>query len=168
MKKVYMIALILLVAILTGCTSSKATPENVAMPDNFGFILKYGYGPKKNELNTMEGTFTKDLVIIDPVTTDLRLTTDEMKNIYEEMVKLDILSYPDEFFPESNMKVTPYRTYEFDVRFGNSTKKILWKDESLSESRKAVQLRSLFKKIINTIENKEEFKRLPEAQGGYA
>ncbi|MBC9785542.1 hypothetical protein H1S01_13625 [Heliobacterium chlorum] len=166
MKKVYMIALILLVAILTGCTSPKATPENVAMPDNFGFILKYGYGPKKNELNTMEGTFTKDLVMIDPVSTELRLTTDEMKSIYEEMVKIDILSYPDEFSPDS-VGPRPAQSYEFTVRFGNTTKRILWKEVSYSDSKQAVQLKNFIRKIIDIIESKEEFKRLPQAQGGY-
>jgi predicted RNA-binding protein with EMAP domain len=39
--------------------------------------------------------------------------------------------------------------------------------DNVSESKEAIQLRGLFKKIQEIIESKEEYKKLPEAKGGY-
>ena len=62
---------------------------------------------------------------------------------------------------------TPYPTYYFRVEYNSDTKELLWHDNMLTEDEKAMKLRELINFIRNIIESKEEYKKLPPAQGGY-
>ncbi|WHT48562.1 hypothetical protein QNH10_01620 [Sporosarcina thermotolerans] len=65
-------------------TETNFEPMPNSIPDDFGFSLQFGI-TKKNEINTFNGTFTKDLITAGTVTTDLTLTEEEMVSIYEMM-----------------------------------------------------------------------------------
>lgn len=140
--------------------------DNNEIPDDFDFIIKYGI-EAKNQLNTFEGTFTKDLIAAGTITTKLKLTDMDMQTVYQEMQKIDIFSYPENFAPSSNMFVTPHETYYIKVKSNGRVKEILWKDENLSEDSRAVQLRDTINIIKELIENKPEYRKLPEPEGGY-
>ncbi|WP_391204428.1 hypothetical protein [Psychrobacillus sp. L4] len=68
------------------------------MPSDFDFSIHFGV-QKKNEINTFEGTGTKDLIADGTATTELILREEEMKDIYEEMQEINIVE-PKEFRPE--------------------------------------------------------------------
>lgn len=53
------------------------------MPDDFNFSIHFGV-QKRNEINTFDGTVTKDLIADGTATTELTLTKDEMKDIYKK------------------------------------------------------------------------------------
>jgi len=144
-------------------------PQYKANPptQDFGFILRYGVGAR-NELNTLEGTFTKDLVTAGNSTTRLKLSESELQEIYAEMFSMNIVDYPDFLREESQQAVTPYLTYDLTIHYKGTIKKIHWDDRSLSQSPSAVQLRALINNIISMVESKPEYNKMPAAEGGYS
>ena len=143
-------------------------------PKDFNFILKYGHSAK-NIINTFRNEFTKDLIIDGDTTSSLKLTSEEMDTIYQVMRKINILEYPDEFSPpdcdksDPNLvhRVTPYSTYYFKIQINKKMKEIKWEDSNFSKAEKAVKLREIIDMIDKIIENKEEYKNLPKANGMY-
>lgn len=166
-KKTIPIYLLIIIFLLVGCNSSNSKSQ---MPDakskDFNFVFNYGVNAK-NQLDTIKGQYTKDMVIEPSVTTNLILSHEEMNSIYLEMKKINILNYPDKFTPKRNMSSTPFETYSMKIIINGKEKNIYWEDENVSETKEAIQLRELFKKIQKIIISKEEYKKLPPAKGGY-
>ncbi len=166
-KYVKLILSVIITILISGCSSGQMPDEK---PQDFAFILKYGIGAH-NELNTIEGTFTKDLILSGTTTIPLELSNDELNMIYNEMCKINIKSYPEEFRPDYDSAVkrwvTPCETYELLITYNGKEHQIVWVDSSLSEKTEAKNLRDLISLIISIIENKEEVKKLPEPKGGY-
>jgi hypothetical protein len=166
-SKVICLCILLIATLLAGCnltgTKNKLPPTK---PKDFNFIFSYGVD-SKNQLDTIKGQYTKDMVTEPSVSTNLKLSDEDMATIYSEIRKINILDYPDSFKPKNNLFQSPYYTYNFKVIADGIEKNISWADENASESREAIQLRELFKKIQEIIESKEEYKKLPEAKGGY-
>jgi len=121
------------------------------MPADFNFVLKYGVDAK-NILDTKIFKFTKDMIAETPITTDLVLSDNEMKEIYDKMKTMDILDYEDAFMSFSMANQTLYNTYIFQFTYDGKDKTIYWHDKSSSTSEKAVRLRELFTTIISDIE----------------
>lgn len=148
--------------------------DNSKLPKDFNFILKYGVGAK-NIADTYKGSFEKDLISAGTAKARLNFTPDEMKQIYERMQTIDILSYPSIYSPpyEDNPKpgliriVEPHMTYDLRLNINGNIKEISWVDKNGSETANAKELRKLYNYIIELIESKEEYKRMPEAVGGY-
>ncbi len=161
----YLIAIACIILFISGCSSSQTT-----VPNDFNFSLRFGV-QGKNKLSTFDDTFTKDMVIEEPITIELKLTEKEMTSIYDEMKNIDIVSYPEVYKPETlspnKTFVTPYQTYELVIVYDGKTKKILWEDENLNNSSKAKKLRALINSIVETVQNKEEYEELPQPKGGY-
>jgi len=153
-------------ALLGGCGSNQMPIEK---PKDFAFVLKYGIGAK-NVLDTKDGTFTKDLIIAGAKNAPLKLSDEELTTIYNEMQKIKIMNYPEYFKPDRlpiQRWVTPHPTYELTIEYNGKEKRIFWDDESLSEESESNKLRNVINLVKTIIENKEEYKKFPEPQGGY-
>jgi len=137
-----------------------------AKPKDFNFVFNYGIGAK-NQINTIKGQYTRDMITEPSVNTSLALTEEEMNTIYMEMRKINIWNYPDKFKPFRLCKQTPFETYYIKIFINGKEKGIYWSDENDSQSKKAIQLRKLFYKMHTIISNKEEYKKLPKPKGGY-
>lgn len=89
MKKLF--SVVALMFILSACHvfnfSSASMPEN--MPDDFDFSITFGYD-KKNEINTYDGTVTKDLIMDGTATADITFTIEEKQKIYNMMREINI------------------------------------------------------------------------------
>lgn len=83
------------------------------------------------------------------------------------MMKINILNYSEDFKPKSDILQTPFETYSIKIIFNGKEKSIYWEDENVSETKEAILLRELFRKIKEIVINKDEYKKLPEAKGGY-
>lgn len=173
MKKLtlYFLLLCIIVISVSGCNSNNIISKK---PKNFNFTLNYGINGK-NQINTFKGEYTKDMISLPSIVTTLKLSDEEMNEIYMEMKNIDIFSYsynpfPDDFYKNSNesiVSVTPYRTYIFKINYDGKTKELLWEDEHQSQGIKATKLRSLIIRIQSMVEQKEEYKKLPPAKGAY-
>ena len=166
-RKAMCLCLFLIAFSFVGCNSTNTKnqlPES--KPKDFNFVFNYAVNAK-NQLDTAKEQFTKDMVLEPSITTNLKLTDDEMNTIYSEMKKANILYYPDNFNPKSNTIQTPSSTYSIKIIVDGKEKSIFWKDENISQSKEATQLRNLFKKIQEIIVDKEEFKKLPDSKSHY-
>ena len=150
----------------TGLTTTPAHET----PGDFGFVLRYGYGGfgRKNVLDTFAGTFTKDMIVDPPVTTELRLAPEDLADIYRRMVEIDIWDYPAVFRPPGNGGVEPYPSYYLKLKAGGRELTIDWEDRQLSPAAEATALRSLLGYIQRLVESREEYKKLPQPRGAYA
>ncbi len=160
------IALILVVGLIlpASCNSPDART-----PPYFNFVFKYGV-TLRNELDTFNGTYTKDMILAPSITTNLSLTSEELSQILAKMEEIDFFNYPDVFeVPQGELTqvVTPYSKYYFKVRYGSDTKELRWDDEILNPKEQADRLRELISLIRGIIESKDEYKKLPEPKGGY-
>lgn len=167
LKKAMFLCLLLIAFSLIGCKSTITENQlpNVK-PKDFNFVFNYGVNAK-NQIDTIKGQYTKDMVVDPPATTALILSDKEMDAIYLSMKSIEILNYPESFNPKSNVIRTPFQTYSIKIVIDGKEKNIYWKDENISKTKEATQLRDLFKKIEEIIINKEEYKSLPAANGGY-
>jgi hypothetical protein len=115
------------------------------------------------------------MITLPSVKTILKLSDEEMNEIYKEMKDIDIFNYPDNLSPNDYyiklkkpmVLVTPYCSYKFEIYYNGKTKKLLWDDEHQSQDIKATKLRSLINNIQSIIERKSQYKRLPQAEGAY-
>jgi len=168
MRKRQSIIVLVLVAALSGTVGCSAPPPH---PSNFNMIFKYGVGAG-NELNTFEGTYTKDMIMDPPITVDISLSKEELDTIYQKMIEINFFGYPDQFSVfvppgESVGMLTPYCSYYFKVEYDSKVKELSWEDNIINEDKKAEKLRELIKLIRDIIESKEEYKQLPPPRGGY-
>jgi len=163
------VSLVLVVSLLgmAGCSTPPAAQSD------FNLIFRYGVGAK-NELNTFEGTYTRDMISDPSITVPLSLAEEEQDRIYKKMVEINFFDYPEKFSltvapGESVGMVTPYMTYYFRVEYDSRIKEVRWEDEiiNINENEKADKLRELIKLITDIIEAKEEYQRLPEPTSGY-
>jgi len=131
-------------------------------PTDFNFIFKYGVGAK-NELNTFNQTFTKDMIIDPSITTKFNLTEKELSDVYRKIVDLGIFK-KDWKFLEKNMSITPCSSYYLKIQI-NSEQRELSFDNCHGEL--SGKLQKFKDYIIKIIEAKEEYKKLPTPTGGY-
>lgn len=77
------------------------------MPKDFNFMVRFGYGDViKNEINTFQGTVTKDLITKGTATAHLQFTQDEMREIYGRMREIHIMA-PKKFAKSQNCSKAP-------------------------------------------------------------
>lgn len=166
-KKIMFVGTLLIIFSLIGCSSTRSGNQMPdSKPKDFNFVFDYGVNAK-NQLDTINGQYTKDMVMDSSITTNLVLSDEEMNSIYLELKKINILKYSDNYKPKSNVRQTPFQTYSIKIILNGKEKNVHWKDENVSKSKEAVNLRETFNKIEEIIINKEEYKKLPPAKGGY-
>jgi len=165
----------LVVSIIVGCglLVLEQPPIAPTTPDesNFNLIFKYGVGAR-NELNTFNGTYTKDMILDPPITVNLSLSHEELGRIYQKMIEIDFLNYPDRFsvsvpFGGPVVNMTPHSSYYFRVEYDSKVKELWWNDDMINRDEKAEKLRELIRLIIDIIESKEDYRELPSPRGGY-
>jgi len=158
--------LILVVSIATYISLQKTSRDNFNPADSFNLIFKYGVGAK-NELNTFNGTYTKDLVLDPSVTIKLTLTNEEKLQILQKIAEMDLLNFPDNFSRRQSPIVTPQTDYYIKVQNGSQIKEISWNTNSLIESNMQNSLEQFVSYLIGIIEQKPEYKALSPPRGGY-
>jgi hypothetical protein len=133
---------------------------------DLNLIFKYGV-MARNELNTFNNTFTKDLIIDPPITTRLYLSDEEMKQIWQKMVEIDFFNYPETSSLWTDKFVTPSSDYYIKVQNGSATKEVSWNSNSQLEPNVEDDLGQLVRCITDIVEQRPEYKVLPPPHGGY-
>lgn len=170
----FLVVLIIFGVVLFGVKQLEETPK-INVKSNFNFIFKYGVDAR-NMLNTFEKTYRKDMIVDPFITVELSLPNEELDSIYQKMIEIDFFNYPDTFsiyLPGKGYGIhTPYYSYYFKVECDSIIKELWWEDkieyyDKKLKDEKAKKLKELIKYIINIIESKEEYKKLPKPRGGY-
>lgn len=165
-NKSLLIAVVVIVLSIAGFAVFKQsnTPSQnppVGSPTSFNLIFKYGVGAK-NELNTFDQTYTKDMIMNPPVTIKFKLSDSDLAGIYQKIsdLKLFDISQPT----KGNMMVTPCSSYYLKVEIDSSEKEMSW---SNCRGKIDDKLQQFTEYIISIIKSKEEYKKLPTPRGGY-
>lgn len=154
----------------TNGTDSDLSPS-LSSADSFNIIFRYGVGAK-NELNTLKGTYTKDMVNKPPITTKLQLTQEELDSIYLKALEIDLFNYPWTIrtMPKGDIigQITPYSTYYLEAWNGTTKNAVVWNDKYDTENEKYFDIKELVRLIIEIILSHPEYQKLPEPTAGYA
>ncbi|WP_019909568.1 hypothetical protein [Paenibacillus sp. HW567] len=168
---------LLIILVLAGCEGAKksspisttATPA-VAMPEqkpaDFAFSVRYGV-TAKNEINTFNGTVTKDLVSSGTATANLKLTDAEMTDIYNRMRELNVLGELKLEVEDKACAQVPYVEEHWLIQINGEQRPLDWSEEHCqipSDARKLKELRNV---IVELVTSRSEYQALPEAVGGY-
>ncbi|GAB2671768.1 hypothetical protein ACFQWB_13315 [Paenibacillus thermoaerophilus] len=153
-----------------GCTvpsvegGRPSLPEK--MPPDFAFSLEFGINGR-NAVNTFDHTVTKDLIAGGVVTANIALTTEELEQIYERMRKINIADSKKLIPDRKTCLQTPHGTDKWNIRINGNTITHQWSGEYCNPTPDALQLGELRDFVFELVKAKDEYKRLPEATGGY-
>jgi hypothetical protein len=156
-----------LAVVLTYALLVNSVPEYDSSKNALNIIFRYGVGAK-NELDTFEGTFTKDLVMNGRATTRMVLSQEELKTIQTELTEIGFFSIPENFPSNPSMTVDPQIDYCIIVQEANQTREVNWCNNSLMETNIENNLMQMAAYLCDMIEQKPEYKALPPPNGGYA
>ena len=176
MRKLNLILFLFFLSIsLFGCQTDdkKAHTANhnlsKEMPNDFNFSVQFGV-EKKNEINTFDGTVTKDLIQDGTITIDLIFTKEEMKAIYEKMVEVNIGETKD-FIPKSINGIVcmqePHADDEWKIVINGKTITHSFSGEYCEPTKDAKQLIDLRNEVFAIIKGKSPYQSLPNTKGGY-
>jgi len=126
-----------------------------------------------NELDTLNGSFAKDMVRGRPAWTRLDLSQEELDIIYQRLVDIDFFSYPRFFYPTLEGDIrgagTPFSVYYLEYINETGTKIVQWDTKfSAPKDTRYKNLKELGGFIKALILAKPEYQRLPKPRGGYA
>jgi hypothetical protein len=147
------------------CTDGGTAPQD----RRFNILVKFGVDAR-NELNTFNDTFTKDLFLDGTATIKLVLSQADFDSIESRMLSIDIFSYPDTFIAQHSDTVgflIPYQTYVLKVKVDSRWKDLFWEDSIISSDPRGTELREAIEFIRRLVASKPEYKQLPPARGGY-
>lgn len=169
-NKFLLIPVVVIVLTAVGFFIYKQTnipPQNppAGEPTNFNLIFRYGVGAK-NELNTFDQTYTKDMVRdMDPsVTIKFKLTDNELAGIYQKINDLKLFDKNEEPTGGNMLFVTPCSSYYLKVQIDSAQKELSWDD---CRGKISDKLQRFINYIIPIIESKEEYKKLPIPKSSY-
>ncbi|MCR8660642.1 hypothetical protein [Paenibacillus endoradicis] len=138
------------------------------MPDDFDFSVSFGYGEStKNEINTFNDSVTKDLITKGIATAEIKFTLEEMDSIYEKMREMNIMEMKGVPLAKLGCQSIPFNEDNWEISIDGKTNTLTWTDKHCDVSEEASQLLELRLFIQHIVEEKETYKQLPTAVGGY-
>ncbi|UTR10387.1 hypothetical protein MM300_21365 [Evansella sp. LMS18] len=152
--------------LLTACGSAaeegKKLPEE--MPEDFNFQLKYGF-EARDILDTYEDTFTHNMIEKEDITIDFQLSDEEMEEIYSMMAEADILNSAEN--ASEYTCADPYEVNKLQVTFDGEVHEREW-ITSYCEKKPDKKLEEfIFVMHTEIVMPREEYRELPEPEGGY-
>lgn len=176
-KRSLLLAIFFLTIVLVGCqtngnevplssgstTTDQKIPEK--MPSDFYFSVSFGVG-KRNEINTFNGTVTKDLISDGTKTIKLKFEEEEMQAIYEKMKEMKI-NETKVFMPKGGCSQDPYEEDEWKIQIDGETIMLYISGEYCDPTDDAKQLIKLRNYIFSIVKSKNAYQSLPKPRGGY-
>jgi len=152
--------LILLLA-LASCSGETKTCE-------FSFEIEvkssnsFSYNSSTGSLRKLINPFKKEIIFAD---TTYQFSKDAFCDLMRMVQSYKIMEYPNEFRPESDIRMDPSPSYLVKFTVGNETKEISWKENTeIFNTIKANNFKKVLNKIENIILSSAEFQSLPEGE----
>ena len=164
--KILLLIMVISLILVAGCNNSQDN-TNQKMPDDFNFSLTYGtYG--KQKIDTLNNVVVKDLVEDGTIEASISLTKKEKQAIYDEMMKIDIMSELnlDEENKEKECQHEPSSISKWDILMNGETKSFYYKAycEYPEDVLNLIKLEEYIHKVVSS---KKEYMDLPEGKGSY-
>lgn len=145
-------------------SNNPASPQH-ADPQFVQIQFQYGF---KNELNTFDGKYQKDLVMDGTIKVPFWLTTSEQNRIVEKVLAVNFFAFPDTIHKKQGVNIMPDSSPDFlRLKYENQEKSVVWFFPMDTSNPYAQSLRELAELIQTIIETKPEYKKLPPVRGSY-
>lgn len=156
------LSVVIILVILQSCATKYKT--------QFDFSYEFGVG-SKNELNTFNNTFTKDMVVDSSITIALKLSAEEKQRVYNKLKEINFMDIPDNDIYGCPHGI-PFSICQMIVNMDGITKKVTWESSGVSIPGAPVSICSHLTEldsmlIVGIIHNREEFKRSKVPRAGY-
>ncbi|MFS0861907.1 hypothetical protein [Fredinandcohnia sp. 179-A 10B2 NHS] len=167
MKQVF-VWVFFIMLLIVGCEDrTDSIPSNMPddMPHDFNFSLNFGV-LGKNEINTYSGTVTKDLIENGTATAKVTFSNSELAAIYKKMKEINIVE-EKKLIPNTACSQEPYSTDKWEITINGEIYTHVVSGqycELTSDAEQLIQMRNF---VFNFVKQKEEYRKLPEAVGGY-
>jgi hypothetical protein len=150
--------------VIVGCSTKNSVEPYLDMPEDFNFSLSYGtYG--KQKIDTFKNVVVKDLLEDGLIEANILITKEEMKQIYHEMVKINVMGELD-LDEDKECHVEPPSISKWKIQMEGKIKSFSYQSYC-DYPQDALKLIKLEQYIDNIVASKEEYKNLPDARGGY-
>ena len=156
---------LLFFSFLFGCGNQSGNEYAKVLPNDFNFIATWGFDSYK--LDTYENELTKMISWENDTVIKFVLTQNQKSNVYAQFIKIDILSYPDTFLPETNVVIDPAVNYSLGIEMEGRSKLIIWNRNVYSNKQNAKRLREVFEYLDDTVMNNLKVKSLPDDTRAY-
>lgn len=164
MKRIMMMFVLLGLFVISCSGKNMEMPEE--MPTDFNFSIQFGVG-SKNAINMFENQIVKDLIVDGIATAPFRFSEDEMIKIYRKMREINIMEEKKLKPWKKNCSQIPYEEDKWTIQMNGKTIIHEWSGEHCEKTKDAEQLLELRNFVFGIVKNKDEYKQLPEATGGY-
>lgn len=154
----------MILSVIVGCSTEISDKPNEDMPDDFNFSLTYGSYAKK-KIDTFKNIVVKDLVEDGTIEANIALTEEEMKQIHNEMIKINVMGELD-LDEDKECHSEPPRVSIWDIQMDGKTKSFNYQSHC-NYPEDVLSLLKLEEYIHNIVSTKAEYKALPESRGAY-
>jgi len=146
-----------LAALLCGCTDDIVPKRD---PQYVGLYYRYNY---RDEVDTFNGTLTKDLVADGTATIGFCLTTKAQDSILAEAVRDSFFAIPDTIVSPAHIAIYPFPPPQvLRIRAGELSHQVVWYNYPGGDA-----MTRLARVILGIVQSTPEYKSLPPARGGY-
>jgi hypothetical protein len=153
-----------IISFIAGCSTEVSVKPNEDIPDDFNFSLTYGtYG--KQKVDTFKDVVVKDLVEDGTIEASIALTEEEMKQIYNEMMKINVMGELD-LDKDKECHSEPQRISIWNIQMDGKIKSFYF-NSYCDYPKDVLKLLNLEEYVRNIVSSKEEYKALPESSGAY-
>ena len=140
-------------------------PSQLSADHDQQFIQIFFHHAMHDELDTFNGTYTKDL-IPGKVTTEMWLTTRDQEILLTKAEAIGFFELPDTLNRESGIGEFPdFGAQTIRIKHGPRDKTVVWFETTRDKRRFVVE--DLRRLLIDIIRSKPEYKALPPAKGAY-
>ena len=159
----FSICFVIFFFLLSGCGTSTDV-EKIHDEQLVKIHLQFGF---VDELNTFEGTFTKDLVEDGSITVEFWLPKEDQESIIELAQELSFNSLPDTIPALPGVLITPNPSPDsLRIKFEDLDNKVVWSYPNDPENTDYMKVIELSEHIMSIVKESETYKLLPEARGG--
>jgi hypothetical protein len=148
------------------------------MPDDFAFSASYGY-LGRNNIDTYNNTFTKDLVEAGTETIDFDIPIETMRSIFVEFVEQNIFEMPDDInvhalatMSDLRSHTHPANLYILTYTYNGETRTVICDDEGPWDANEGppayrYRLSTFIGFITEYVHGTNEYKDMLPVVGGY-
>ena len=159
----FSICFVIFFFLLSGCGTSTDV-EKIHDEQLVKIHLQFGF---VDELNTFEGTFTKDLVMDGLITVEFWLSKEDQESIIQLAQELSFFSLPNTIPMKPGVGMEPNPSPDsLRIKFEDMDKTVVWSYPNDSENTDYKKVIELSEHIMSIVKESETYKLLPEARGG--
>lgn len=151
--------------VLSSCKDSITEPDAQFVQ----IFLKYEF---RNELNTFENSYQKDLMMDGVTKVKFWLTTEEQRCILQKVEEVNYFALANTLGTTQHDSlyywITPNPGEQIlRIKYGSLDKSTVWYYPLDESNPQTARIRGLGNYIVSLIESKPEYKKLPPVRGGY-